>query len=406
MKKRPSAYLKMKVLGAVEFADGLSIRQRIIAVSEQTFEDEDGHPHKFTWRTISTWLYRYKVDGTTAMLNKTRSDKGQPRKVNPEQLLEAIEKVLPKFRGKSISKALIYRTCIEEGLLRREDVAPNTFSRLVNEHELLKPESEVKSKRRLAFAKAFANECWQADTLFGPYATNGSTKTQVKLIAFIDDASRVLCHGEFFFADNIPNLITAFQTSIYKRGIPEQLYVDNGSNYASPEISNICTRIGTLLCHTPVRDGAAKGKIERFFRTVRAQFLALELDLSSLAALNAQFTRWVEEEYNCRIHSTLGMKPIDRFGIDRTRIRFLPPNLAGDELFYIEAERTVRADNTFQLKSIRYEAPTDLHSRKIQVRYDRREKGDPIVYYKDLRIGIARPLDFLANDRSPLHKNR
>ena len=222
---------------------------------------------------------------------------------------------------------------------------------------MLKPESEVKTKRRLAFAKAFANECWQADTLFGPYATNGKTKTQVKLIAFI-------------------------------------------------EISNICTRIGTLLCHTPVRDGAAKGKIERFFRTVQAQFLAKELDLSSLEALNKQFTLWVEEDYNCRVHSTLGMKPIDRFGIDRTRIRFLPPNLAGDELFYVEAERTVRADNTFHLKSIRYEAPADLHSRKIQVRYDRRQKSDPIVYYKGHRIGIARPVDLLANDRSPLHKNR
>jgi transposase InsO family protein len=401
MKKRPSAYLKMKVLGAVEFAEGLSIRQRIIAVSKQTFEDEDGHPHQFTWRTISTWLYRYKVDGTTAMLTKTRSDKGQPRKVNPEQLLEAIEKVLPKFRGKSISKAIIYRTCIEEGLLRREDVAPNTFSRLVNEHELLKPESEVKSKRRLAFSKAFANECWQADTLFGPYATNGRTKTQVKLIAFIDDASRVLCHGEFFFADNIPNLITAFQTAIYKRGIPEQLYVDNGSNYASIEISNICTRIGTLLCHTPVRDGAAKGKIERFFRTVRAQFLAMELDLSSLEALNRQFTRWVEEDYNCRVHGTLGMKPVDRFGIDRTRIRFLPPNQAGDELFYIEASRSVRPDNTFQINSTRYEAPADLHSRQIQVRYDRRKIDHPVVYYKGHRIGLARPVDFLANDRKP-----
>ena len=401
MKKRPSAYLKMKVLGAVEFAEGLSIRQRIIAVSKQTFEDEDGHPHQFTWRTISTWLYRYKINGTTSMLTKVRSDKGQPRKVSPEQLLEAIEKVLPKFRGKSISKALIYRSCIEEGLLRREDVAPNTFSRLVNEHELLRPESEVKSKRRLAFSKAFANECWQADTLFGPYVTNKGTKTQVKLIAFIDDASRVLCHGEFFFADNIANLITAFQTAIYKRGIPEQLYVDNGSNYASIEISNICTRIGTLLCHTPVRDGAAKGKIERFFRTVRAQFLAMELDLSSLEALNRQFTLWVEEDYNCRLHSTLGMKPIDRFGIDRTRIRFLPPNLAGDELFYIEVERTVRADNTFQLKSTRYEAPADLHARKIQVRYDRQQKGEPIVYYNGHRIGLARPVDFLANDRKP-----
>jgi transposase InsO family protein len=331
MKKRPTAYLKMKVLGAVEFAEGTSIRQRIKTVSEQTFVDEEGHPHQFTWRTISTWFYRYKIDGTTAMINKTRSDKGKTRKVSPEHLLEAIEKVLPKFRGKSYSKALIYRTCIEEGLLRRDEVAPNTFSRLVNEHELLKAESEVKSKRRLAFAKAFANQCWQADTLFGPYVKNGTTKTQVKLIAFIDDASRLICHGEFFFADNIANLITAFQTAIYKRGIPEQLYVDNGSNYASLEISNICTRIGTLLCHTPVRDGAAKGKVERFFRTVRAQFLARELDLSSLTALNKQFLLWAENHYNCRTHSTLEMKPIDRFGMDLKRIRFLSPERAGDD---------------------------------------------------------------------------
>jgi transposase InsO family protein len=401
MKKRPSAYLKMKVLGAVEFAEGNSVRQRIRAVSEQSFEDEEGIPHKFTWRTISTWLYRYKIDGTTAMLNKSRADKGRTRKVSPEQLLEAIEKVKPRFRGKTVTKALIYRTCIEEGLLRREDVAPNTFSRIVREQELLKPESEVQSKRRLAFSKAFANECWQADTLFGPYVTNGKAKTQVKLIAFIDDCSRVLCHGQFFFADNIANLITAFQTAIYKRGIPEQLYVDNGSNYASIEISNICNRIGTLLCHTPVRDGAAKGKIERFFRTVRMQFLAKQLDLSSLEALNRQWRQWVEEEYNCRVHGTLDMKPVDRFGMDRTRIRFLPPDQAGDELFYIEVERAVRADNTFQLKSTVYEAPADLHSRKVRIRHDRHRKTDPVVYYKGHRIGIARPLDRIANDRRP-----
>lgn len=391
----------MKVLGAIEFAEGTSIRQRIIAVSQQSFTDEDGHPHRFTWRTISTWLYRYKIDGTTAMINKSRSDKGKPRKVTPEQLLEAIEQVRPRFRGKTITKALIYRTCIEEGLLRREEVAPNTFSRLVNEHELLKPDPEVKSKRRLAFSKAFANECWQADTLFGPYVTNGGTKTQVKLIAFIDDCSRVLCHGEFFFADNIANLVTAFQTAIYKRGVPEQIYVDNGSNYASAEMANICARIGTLLCHTPVRDGAAKGKIERFFRTVRDQFLARELDLSSLAALNRQFNIWVEEDYNNRVHSTLEMKPIDRFGMDRQRIRFLAPNQANDELFYIESERSVRADNTFSLKGKRYEAPADLHSRKIQVRYDRLQPDTVIVYYKGLRIGVARVVDFLANDRRP-----
>lgn len=391
----------MKVIGAVEYAEGNSIRQRIKSVSKQAFEDEDGHLHKFTWRTISTWLYRYKVQGTTSLLPRPRADKGKTRKVSPEQLLEAIEQVLPKFRGKSVTKALIYRTCIEEGLLRREEVAPNTFSRLVNEHELLKPDSQVKSKHRLAFSKAFANECWQADTLFGPYLQHGKIKTQAKLIAFIDDASRVLCHGQFFASDNIANLISAFQTAIYKRGVPEQIYVDNGSNYASVEVSNICARIGTLLCHTPVRDGAAKGKIERFFRTVRDQFLARDLDLSSLGALNRQFYAWVEEDYNNRTHSTLGMKPIDRFGMDRDRIRFLPPNQANDELFYIEADRTVRADNTFSLKGVRYEAPADLHSRKIQVRFDRHNPDTVIVYYKGLRTGIARPVDFIGNDRAP-----
>ena len=86
------------------------------------------------------------------------------------------------------------------------------------------------------------------------------------------------------------SLVEALERALYKRGVPEALYVDNGSIYTCREIVQICARLGCLLTHTPVRDGAAKGKIERFFRTVREQFLARELDLSSLAALNRQFT--------------------------------------------------------------------------------------------------------------------
>ncbi len=82
-----------------------------------------------------------------------------------------------------------------------------------------------------------------------------------------------------------------------------------------------------------VRDDAAKGKIERFFKRVRDQFLSRNLDLSLLEALNRQFTAWVESEYNAVEHSALGMKPIDRFGLDLKRIRFLLPNEVNDELF-------------------------------------------------------------------------
>jgi putative transposase len=153
-----------------------------------------------------------------------------------------------------------------------------------------------------------------------------------------------------------------------------------------------------------VRDGAAKGKVERFFRTVRMSFLSRALDLSSLDALNRAFTAWVEDEYNGREHSSLNMRPIDRFGLDLSRVRFLPPSRVNDELFYVEQDRTVLADNTFQLKNTRFEAPRDLRNRKVQIRFDRQTFDRAVVFYKGERMGEAKPVDFLANDRKPSAK--
>jgi putative transposase len=401
--KRVSSYLKMRVLGAIESAPGNSIVARIRHVSEQAWGDEDGQRFHFTWRTIQTWYSRYQKDGTTTVIAKPRSDKGKTRKTTPEEVLEAIEQVRGSFRG-GYNVSDVYRACIERGLLQRQRIAPNTFRRVVKAHELLKPDAEVSSKRRLAFAKAHANELWQADTMVGPYVQHGAGKVQAKLIAFIDDASRVVCHGAFFPNDNTEALLESFKTALYKRGICECLYVDNGSNYSSLEVSQVCQRLGIILCHTPVRDGAAKGKIERFFRTVRENFLTRQLDLSSLGALNRAFTAWLEDEYHQREHSSLGMKPIDRFGLDLARVRFLPPSDVNDELFFIEEERSVLADNTFSLKNTRFEAPRDLRRRKIQVRFDRLHFDRAIVYFKGERMGEARPVDFIANDRKPSKK--
>lgn len=151
----------------------------------------------------------------------------------------------------------------------------------------------------------------------------GGEPRQTRLVAFLDDASRLCCHGEFFHEETTTTLKAMLKAALYKRGVPQTLYVDNGSIYAGRDITLICGRLGILLCHTPVRDAAAKGKVERFFRTVREQFLSRVLDLTSLGSLNAAFVHWVEDEYNCRVHSTLGLKPVDRFALDLSRIRFL-----------------------------------------------------------------------------------
>jgi transposase InsO family protein len=390
----------MRVLGAIEFAPGKSNVERIRHVSTLVFTDENEQRFQFTWRTIQTWYSRYQKDGVTTMAPRPRSDRGQARKVEPEALLEAIETARASFRG-SANTASIYRACIERGLLRREQIAPNTFRRLVKRYGLLKAEAHAEDKRRLAFAKAHANEMWQADTMVGPYVGHAGGRVQSKLIAFVDDASRVCCHGEFFVSENTETLIGALRSALYKRGVPESMYVDNGSIYTSKEITQICARLGCLLCHAPVRDGAAKGKVERFFRTVREDFLTRQLDLSNVASLNRAFIAWVEDEYHARVHSVLNMRPIDRFGLDLGRIRYLPPSSANDEFFFLEQERTVLADNTFSVHRTRYEAPCDLRSRKVQVRFDRAQRGRVVVYFKGDRMGEARPVDFEANDRKP-----
>jgi putative transposase len=133
-------------------------------------------------------------------------------------------------------------------------------------------------------------------------------------------------------------------------------------------------------------------------------FLSRQLDLSSIDALNRAFTAWVEDDYHQSEHSSLGMRPIDRFGLDLSRIRFLPPSDVNEELYIVEQNRTVLADNTFSLKNVRFEAPRDLRNRKVQVRFDRLKFERAIVYYKGERMGEARPVDFIANDRKPAKK--
>lgn len=396
--KQPSSYLRMRILGAIDYAEGKSIAQRIKNLSGQTFIDEDGNSRNFTWRTISTWLYRYKSRGVTGIESQARKDKGIPRKITPEELLEALNTARAHFRDSTADRMSLYRYCIEKGLLRKEQIAQTTFYRFIREYELLKDDDQLTHKKRLAFAMQYANQLWQGDTMFGPYVKDVDKKPkQTKLIAFIDDASRVVTHAEFFFEENTNTLVKALKAAFYKRGIPEQLYVDNGSIYTSSEITLICARIGCILRHTPVRDGAAKGKVERFFRRVRQQFLSKSLDLSSLEKLNGQFTLWLEDDYNGAVHSTLGMKPIDRFSFDLKRINFLPPSETNDELFFAEESRKVKKDNTFSFKNTRYETPVDLRDKEITIRFDRSNLDRIVIYYKSQRMGEAHVVDLIAN---------
>jgi hypothetical protein len=217
------------------------------------------------------------------------------------------------------------------------------------------------------------------------------------LIAFIDDASRVITHAEFFYRDNAENMILAFRAALYKRGRPDRLYFDNGSNYTSKEILQACVRLNIHLSHAPIRDGAAKGKIERFFRGFRDRFLTQHLQFNSLSELNNKMQQWVEDQYNSQYHSGIQMIPIDRFNLDLSRVTFLVDDQYSAEIFYIEENRKVSKTNVFSINSQKYECPVDLREKTIQVRYDRQRRDRFVVYFNEKRMGDATLLNLQQN---------
>lgn len=314
-------------------------------------------------------------------------------------MAEAINEVLPTLRlnkvGK-IPKSTLYRCLLERNYFTRQQIAPNTFRRFVREHDLLN--TEATEKLRTAFAMQYANQLWQGDTMYGPsiQLLDGSWK-KTFLIAFIDDASRLITHAEFFYRDNTEKLIEAFRTALYKRGKPERLYFDNGANYSSKEILQACIRLNIRLSHAPVRDGAAKGKIERFFRGFRDRFLVMHPTFDSLEQLNHITQDWIENHYNNQPHSGIHMKPLDRFNLDHSRIQFLCNDEFTDEVFFVEEDRVVSKVNTLSIFAKKYECPIDLRGKTIQVRFDRNQRHRVIIYYKTQRMGEATLLNPIFN---------
>lgn len=412
-KKRAPLELKLRVLSAVDYAPGATIRARIKHVAQRRFVDAQiGQSYQFTWRTISTWLYRFKKHSVIALDNKTRADKHAYRKVQPNELAEAIHEILPTLSHNKtglIPKSTLYRRLLNKGFFGRSQLSQTSFYRMVRENNLL--DNEQCKKLRRSFAMQFANELWQADTMHGPSIAQADGKwRKTFLIAFIDDASRVITHAEFFYRDNTDNMIDAFRSALFKRGKPERLYFDNGSNYTSKEILQACVRLDIRLSHAPVRDGAAKGKIERFFRGFRDRFLTQHTAFESLADLNEKTQAWIENEYNAKHHAGIQMIPIDRFNLDHRRLQFLTDDETIAEVFFIEVDRKVSKTNVFSINNQKYECPVDLRQKTVQVRYDRHRMNRFIVYFVGKRMGEALLLNLLFNaqqrrDNTPQDNN-
>ena len=345
-------------------------------MAEKAYQLPDGTSKRFTASTIKHWFLKYRSQGIDALYPKGRNDIGMSRVLSEEAAQRIIE---IKQQFPHITGTLVYQKLIEEGSVKASEVSLPTVLRFIKNNHLKAQELEPEDRR--AFELEYANDCWQADSSVGPVIKVNGKKKQTWLISFLDDASRLVTHAEFFFNDNSANMQLVLKKAIQKHGIPSRLYVDNGSSYRNHQLSLICASLGITLIHTPAYSPKNKGKIERLFRTLKDTWIN-GVDWNSfpdLASLNQEFITFVNENYNNHLHSVTKARPKERWLQDAKRIKYLPP-AALDECFLHREVRTVAGDATLPICKIVFEAPAQYIKQKINVRFNPGELSEAYIF--------------------------
>jgi hypothetical protein len=249
------------------------------------------------------------------------------------------------------------------------------------------------------FEADHANERWMGDALHGP--TVGGRKAI--LFAFIDDHSRVLTGYRWVRREDTLRAEAALRAGIGARGIPNSVYVDNGSPFIDAQFHRALAVLGIKPVHATPNRPQGKAKIERFFRTVRTQFL-VEIgtgrELDSMEQLNRLFTAWVETEYHARVHTETGQTPLTRWADSWARAvaaggRPAAPRLADPgllaEAFLWSTWRTVTKTATISLEGNIYEVDPALAGHKVELVFDPFTMDDITVRWAGKNMGKAAP---------------
>lgn len=354
--------------------------------------------------TLLDWTLRYRRYGLAGLVPKPRQDRGQLRAITPETaaLIERLKRESPARTG----QALFTQLSLAGGGQQPEDFSPSTRYRFLRARGLTERQL-VREKAAAAAHKKYeaerANQIWQSGLMVGPWVERpGGGKRQVYLQAARDDASRLVAHAQFYDHQGLDGFLDCLRQAVAARGLPTRLYMDNGKIYRSTQLARIAASPGILLVHTPPYQPEGRGKIERFFRSAREQFLA-SLDpkaLLSLDQLNEQFWHWIETGYHRREHSSLQTTPLLRWQRDIEHIRLLPPNTDLRRLFFHRVDRLVRRDSTFQLQGRYFEAPPHLAGQRIEARFDPLDLTQVEIYHDGKPVGTARLVDAVVNGRT------
>ena len=306
--------------------------------------------------TVLEWLRRYEESGRKleSLYPKSREDSGLSRSIDTETELALVnlKKELP-----AVSLPVLLKIARGKGIIDKDFKASvQSIYRMFKRHGLDKELKEPQDRRR--FEAELPNDLWQSDCMHGPKVIVEGRLKKTFLFGFIDDHSRLIPHAEFYLRENLENYIDCLIKALEKRGLPRKLYVDNAPSFRSHQLKYCTASLGIALVFTDPYDAAAKGKIERMWKTIRMQLLPFVSEEMTLKSLNEMLREWIDKEYHSRVHGSTKKSPLDRYLEHISLIRPAPKDLMSN--FRKQMNRKVGKDRTVSLLGKIYEAPEGL----------------------------------------------
>jgi putative transposase len=363
---------------------GLSKAQRgrlLRALADREHVGPDGRLVRVSRTTLGRWVRAYRRGGFDALVPR-------PKVVPVRTPVETLELAFALKRERpERTAAQVHEIMLAAG-------GPTPGLRTLQTH-LARAGLNVRADGRSPgkvygrFEAAARNELWTGDGLHGPVLA-GATARRAVLLAFIDDHSRLLVGWRWGTGEDVFRLEAALRAGLMSRGVPEGILVDRGSAFVSSQLLRACAVLGVKLIHASPRAATTKGKIERFFRTVRDQFLVEIDDGIELPELNRLFSAWLEVVYHRRTHSETGVSPLERF--EAAGAPRLPTPALLREAFLWSEERTVTKTATVSLHGNQYEVDPALVGRKVELVFDPFDLTRIEVRYQHRPMGLAVPL--------------
>jgi putative transposase len=355
------ALFRSEIVGALtrRELDRGELAHALAELSQQRFRPPGRKSTKtYSVATLERWYYAYKSGGLEALRPAPRSDRGRCRELTPpqRQLLLAIREEYP-----SASVPVILRTLVIEGRLEKGAISASTVRRFYREQGLdrLSLRQGTRGKVRLRWQAERPGALWHADVCHGAGLRIDGKTQPVRIHGIIDDASRYVIALQAHHTEREIDMLGLLVRAVRKHGPPDAFYLDNGSTYRGQTLSLACARMGTALIHAKPYDAPARGKMERFWRSLREGCLDFVGALTSLHDLNVRLWAWIDEHYHRAPHGGLmgstpesvyenTPRPVDTF--DEAMLR---------KALTIHARRRVRRDSTLPMDGADWE--TDLH---------------------------------------------